>query len=528
MTDRPVLWGSAGALGLFIGFPNPFWQMPLVVVLFPLALTILGLGATRKAQAFRQGWLTGLAGASAALYWIALPLHSVGMIPWIFAVPCAMALGAYVGLYAGIFSLAAFQLRRHAPFIRAVELGLIWYLLEFARGFLLTGFSWLSLGTAFVPWPIFIQGASVVGGYALGGLFVTLTCWLCNPLLPATTATEASMRAWDKRACRQERVRNVLAGFCLLAVLLLSGSWQLYKNPQLTAQAPDVLPVIFVEGNIEQNQKWEAQYQQSTVEIYTSLTQKALQKHEGPSPLIVWPETAMPFYYQEHILYNPVLRKFAAEHGITLLLGAPGYRKNFQKRSFQIFNRAYLISPTGSDAGFYEKTHLVPFGEYLPPLLAFDFLKPLLQGVGDFTVGTSVEPLQTGVLSLGMLICYESIFPELAQQRVRQGANVLLNISNDGWFGDSSAAEQHLQLAAMRSVEQGRWLLRGTNTGISGVFDHKGRLITKGGQFSAQTVPAFMQLRSQTTLYHALAPWLPWLAIALLLVLFLPAHLRRV
>lgn len=524
MTTRPIAWGCAGALGLFAGFPNPFGQFPLAVLLFPLALTILGLSAQRKVQAFRLGWLTGLVGASAALYWIALPLHNVGMIPWIFAVPCAMALGAYVGLYAGLFSLAAYQLRLHAPFIRALELGLAWYLLEFVRGFLFTGFSWLNLSTAFVPWPVFLQGASVVGGYALGGVFVTLVCWLGNPLLPHTAPHQCP----NKSLFRQERLRNLVAGTCLLALLLLGGYWQLRQQPELVARAPGLLPVIFVEGNIDQNQKWEAKYQKSTVDIYTSLTQRALQKHEGPPPLVIWPETAMPFYYQEHSLYNPALRKFAAEHGITLLLGAPGYRKNLEKRSFHIFNRAYLISPTGNEAGFYEKTHLVPFGEYLPPLLAFDFLKPLLQGVGDFTVGTTTAPLQTGNLSLGMLICYESIFPELAQERVRQGANVLLNISNDGWFGNSSAAEQHLQLAAMRSVEQGRWLLRGTNTGISAVFDHLGRLVAKGGQFTAQTVPAFMQLRSQTTPYHALAPWLPWLGLALFVVFFIIGHFRRV
>lgn len=524
MILRPVGWGCAGAVGLFIGFPNPLWQMPLAALLFPLALTVLGLGAQSKAQAFQQGWLTGLAGASAALYWIALPLHNVGMIPWIFAVPCAMALGAYVGLYAGLFSLVAFQLRQHPPFIRAMELGLVWYLLEFVRGFLFTGFSWLSLSTAFVPWPAFLQGASVLGGYALGGLFVTLLCWLCAPLLPPNAAQERA----DKRSLWQAHTRNGLAGASLLGLLLLGGYVHLRQQPVITAKTPDVLPVIFVEGNIDQNQKWEAAHQKSTVELYTRLTQKALQEHDGPPPLVVWPETAMPFYYQEHSLYNPALRNFATEHGITLVLGAPGYRKNAAERRFQIFNRAYLVSPSGSEAGFYEKEHLVPFGEYLPPLLAFDFLKPLLQGVGDFTVGTAVAPLQTGDLSLGMLICYESIFPELAQERVRQGANILLNISNDGWFGESSAAEQHLQLAAVRSVEQGRWLLRGTNTGISAVFDHVGRLVARGGQFTAQAVPAFMQLRTQTTPYHALAPWLPWLALGLFVFLFMLAHFRRV
>lgn len=508
MTQHRILWGIAGALGLFIGFPNPLWHVPLLVLLYPVALCALGLSAQRGALAFRWGWLTGLAGASAALYWIALPLHNVGQMPWFLAIPCAMALGAYVGLYAGLFSLAAHVLRRHPPLIRGMELGLVWYFLEVLRGFLFTGFPWLSLSAAFVSWPLFLQGASVVGGYALGGIFVTIGCWLGTPP-------------------RQANKGVPLAGAVLLACIMLGGIWNMAQHPFVTANSPSVQPVFFVEGNIDQNQKWEPALQKTTVDLYMQLTEKALQNTTASSPLVIWPETSMPFYYQEHALYGPALRTFAADHNMTLLLGAPGYRKNYEQRTFHIFNRAYLISAKGNDAGFYEKEHLVPFGEYLPPWLAFDFLKPLLQGVGDFTTGTATAPLSAGNMSLGMLICYESIFPELAQERVKNGANVLLNISNDGWFGNSSAARQHLELAAVRSVEQGRWLLRGTNTGISAVFDHVGRLVTQGGQFAAQAVPAYMLTRTQTTLYYGLAPYIPWAGLILFAVLFIFGHLRQ-
>lgn len=554
MTARRIFWGSLGALGLFLGFPNPFQHLPPLVLLLPLALCVLGMEASGKVTALRRGWLTGLVGASAALYWVALPLHTVGQIPWLLTIPCVMALGAYVGLYAGLFSTAAWLLRKHSPGIRALELGLLWYLLEWVRGFLFTGFSWLNLGSAFVPWPLFLQGASVVGGYALGGVYVTLICWLARPELMSDAERANCVGPLEPRARLWSGNKGPLwAGIALLALLVLGGQWRLSQHPLVSPRSPGVRPVLFVEGNVDQNQKWDPKYQLTTVNLYLSLTQKALAEHRGPPPLVIWPETSMPFYYQEHARYNSLLRSFVAKHGITLILGAPGYRKNLEERSIRVFNRAFLLAPDGSEAGFYEKEHLVPFGEYLPPLLAFDFLKPILQGVGDFTPGSAVAPLrlapqsnkqeqptaeqpgntQSGTeltedeMALGMLICYESIFPELAQERVKQGANILLNISNDGWFGNSSAARQHLELAAVRSIEQGRWLLRGTNTGISAVYDNMGRLVAYGSQFTAQSVPAYMKLCTPTTRFHALAPWLPGTGLALFVGLCILGHLRR-
>lgn len=493
-------------MGLFAGFPNPFWHVPPLVLLYPAALCLIGLRAAHGWSALRLGWLCGLAGSSAALYWIALPVHTVGGMPWILAAPCAMAIGAYVGLYGGLFCLGAYTLRAHSPLLRALELGLLWYLLEWLRGILFTGFPWLTLGAAFVPWPSLLQGASIIGVYALGGVYVTAACWMAAP---------------------SARKSGLVAGILLLVTLILWGNLRLAQNPPVAANAQGTYPIVFIEGNIDQNHKWDKAWQQSSVDTYLNLSRKALQDYPGQSPLVVWPETALPLYYQDNIQFGAALRNFAATHKIPLLFGAPGYIKNEEARSFQTFNRAYLINPDGVDAGFYDKEHLVPFGEYLPPWLAFDFLVPLLQGIGDFTPGVAAAPLKSGNISLGMLICYESIFPQLAQERVAAGANVLLNISNDGWFGLSSAAQQHLELAAVRTVEQGRWLLRGTNTGISAVVDSMGRTVTRGGQFTAQSVSAYMRPLTDTTIYHHLAPWLPWVGLALFGLLFILGCPRR-
>lgn len=564
MSRIHLVWGIAGALGLWLGFPNPVLHMPFLVLLYPAALVLLGLNAPKAIVAFRQGWLMGIAGASAALYWVAVPLHNVGGLPWPLAAPCAMALGAYVALYGGLFSAAAYSLRHHPPLVRGIELGLVWYFLELVRGFFCTGFPWLTLSAAFVPWPALLQGASVVGAYALAGIFVTLTVWFTTAV---ATAVARPQKLGPMRLATAPTLPFLCRPYVLLSLALLgfagllaSGMWRL-QEPVITDLSPLARPVFYIEGNIDQNQKWDSRWQQSTVARYLALSESALKTHaaktspaeqaekreqadaagqtevtprpdsaslvNAQSPLIIWPETSMPFYYQDHPLHGPSLRNFAAEYGVSLLLGAPGYIKDVPQRTFAIFNRAFLINASGKNTGYYDKEHLVPFGEYLPPLLAFDFFKALLQGVGDFTTGITTAPLQADGISLGMLICYESIFPELAQARVAQGADVLVNISNDGWFGDSSAADQHLELTALRSIEQGRWLLRGTNTGISATFDHLGRIITKGGQFKAQSIATYMVARSPLTIYHRIASYIPWLGLALFAVLFILGHFRQ-
>ena len=186
----------------------------------------------------------------------------------------------------------------------------------------------------------------------------------------------------------------------------------------------------------------------------------------------------------------------------------------------QVFNRALLLDPSGNTAGHYDKEHLVPFGEYVPEWLNWNFLADLLQEVGVYTPGRSAAPLVHEDLRLGMLICYEAVFPWLAQARVEQGANVLVDISNDGWFGRSPAALQHLYLASLRAVEQGRWLLRGTNTGISAIIDARGRVTVRGGQFEENTLWGRVRLQQGATIYHKLGLWLPLAAGLLWLGIF--------
>lgn len=591
-------WLTAGAAGLWLGMPNALIQIPVAALLYPAALFFAGSAAAERggpAQAFRQGWLCGLAGASACLYWVAIPIHEVGGLPWPLAAPCALALGAYVGLYGGAFAALVCLIRRRACASakgsgsaagpapcsapgsagRALLFGLIWYLLEWTRGWFCTGFPWLSLASALAPWPALIQGASLVGSYGLGGIMAGLVCLALEDSPRPGADPDATARAATPR--RAGPVGLAAAGF---ALLLAFGVWRLppleqtaeatgQKGEQATNGNAPALPLFaLIQGNIDQNVKWDPAMQQATVRRYLELSEAALAQTPRPN-LLIWPETAMPFDYLHGKTNLPArIRAFAADRETALLFGAPGFRRRLKAsrgeegagQDYEAFNRAFLVSRTGQDLARYEKEHLVPFGEYLPPWLDMPFLRPLLQGVGNFSPGEKRLPLvlpaspspvmpsalprqedtpssahaprQSGgeedapALVLGTLICYETIFPELARQRVADGATVFVNISNDAWFGQSAAPRQHLQLGLLRAVEQRRWLARATNTGISAFIDPFGRVVASGGLFTEENVTHAVRPLEERTIFFYLEPFLPGLA-ALIALALLAKHAFR-
>lgn len=502
----PPPWGLGAlcALGIWAGFPNDILQLPFLVLLWPATLTLLGLTARNSTDALRRGWLATLAGGMAALYWLCLPLHNVGGLPLILAVPCALFVVACISSTGGIFSLAAHTLRWQGPWTLALILGLCWYLLELGAALTL-GFPWLTLTGALAAWPLLVQATDTTGAYALAGLWSTAALWFCFGFARLPTA--------------EKSLPCLASGVGLTALILACGAWKLHADPLAEAQGPQSFEVLFVEGNVDQNQKWVPAFQRQTVDLYLGLTLAALEQKPHLRPLIVWPETALPFYFENNQLHSPRVRQLASSRQSPLLLGAPGTERRPGQKNPDVYNRAFLLGPDGRTVAHYDKEHLVPFGEYLPSWLDWHFLEALLQGVGVYKKGKATAPLRQGSLALGMLICYEGIFPWLAQARVADGANVLVDISNDGWFADTPAPRQHLYLTALRALEQNRWILRGTNTGISAVVDTRGRLVMSGGQFRAQALWARAQTQSAPSLFHRLSPWLPFAALALLLIL---------
>ncbi len=493
-----------GAAGLWLGFPNPLLQAPVLALLYPLALLELGRGAPSAPRAFRNGLGCGILGCSACLYWISVPVHDFGHMPWAVAVPTAVALGSYLALYGGIFAAAMHWGCRH---LRPLWLGVFalasWTLLEYLKGLFLSGFAWLTLSAAFVPWYPAVQGAALLGAYGLSGVFAALVVWLTEGV--------------------REKSRPALAAVLAVALGLAAFSgWRLSYFEALSGKEP--LKALLVQGNINQDQKWSISSLQATIDRYKELTASGLaspgmeKKAESLAPLVIWPETAMPFLYSTEYDYGVKLRNFAREQKVYLLFGAPGEEPapGLAQEDYPLFNRAHLIDPGGKDAGAYEKEHLVPFGEYPPSWIRLPFLDFFLSEAGDFTPGVRTTPLRVHGANLGVLICYETIFPELSRKRVEQGADALVNISNDAWFGNTAAPEQHLQLTAMRAVEEGRYLVRATNTGISSLIDPNGRILFRSELFKAEAIPVVINMEDGYTLFFYIADYLPWLFMGIL------------
>ncbi len=527
-----------GAGGLWLGFPNDVVQVPPLALLYPVMLAHVGKRAQSAVEALRCGWIVGVVGCSAVLYWLAIPVHMVAGLPWVLALPCALAIGTYVAFYGALFCAGAHILyKKHADtsfgVVRVcVALGSLWCLLEYARAWVFTGFPWMALSAAFAPWPVMIQTVSIVGTYVLSGVYVSVI------LLFTEGGALYARRSFERRPFEQ-RGGGLMTSALVMLCLVVGWGWytlDVMAPPQHGAEHAHAR-VLMVEGNIDQNQKWELARQESTLRTYMELTEIGMaQTGEGQAPrpsavptLVVWPETAMPFYIEQHPRLGRELLRFVGRMNVPFVVGAPGAvrveRADGDKENtgsdVEIFNRAYLITAhegRGQLESFYDKSQLVPFGEYVPSWLSIGFLEPLLQGIGDFTLGRAQQPLRVENMSLGVLICYEGVFLDLARQRVADGANILLNVSNDGWFGDSSAPEQHLQLSLLRAVEQGRWLIRSTNTGISAVIDAQGRFVVKGGQFREQSVAGFVQVATKKTIFYALQPYLVLVALALFVV----------
>ena len=363
-----------GSLGLFLGTANPFFHVPGAVLVYPACLLL----ASRGRHPFRLGWCVGIPGAAGALYWIAVAAHMYGGFPWLLAAPCSILLGMYVALWGGLFCFCASRLLGLPAWKRSLALGLLWFLLEWTRGWFCTGFSWLTLSSGLAAWPVLMQPLSVLGEYGYSGLLAAVTFLLCEGVL-------------CRRENRRDGVRLLASGACIAAAVVVFGAWRMQALPEKLAAEGVPVACTMVQGSVRQDVKWSPEYQQQTLEHYIRLSVEGVRAAmnglagtgRGPGreeivsslglPLgsrpdaalapalpdfILWPETAMPFAYPASPLSRE-LNVFADGLGIPLIFGAPGVERRAGEAT-ALFNRAFMLLPEG-DAVHYDKEHLVPF-----------------------------------------------------------------------------------------------------------------------------------------------------------------------
>ncbi|OPX20909.1 MAG: apolipoprotein N-acyltransferase [Desulfobacca sp. 4484_104] len=459
---KAVLAAVFSGLLLTAAFPKFNQTYLLWLALVPLFWALPGVSGR---NAFLLGFINGLSHNLTLLYWIVYVTHVYGHLPLILGFAILLLLATYLSLYRGIWTwgISWGQQRGLNQLWWAPAL---WVALEFGQAYIFTGFPWELLGYGLYNCRLLVQLADLTGVYGLSFLIVFVNQAIFSLFL---TFGEAG---------RRQRRRALVLMVIIVGATLVYGYVRLQQLQRQTAQSPQ-LPVAVVQGNIEQGQKWDPRFQQTTLDIYADLTKKI---SPARPHLVIWPETAAPFFFLREPLMSRQVEGIAREAQSYLLFGSPAFE--FQESGEQQFyNRAYLLSPQGKVVGSYDKAHLVPYGEYVPLRRYFFFIGKMVPMVGDFAAGPPGVVLSTPAVDIGTLICFESIFPELSRAMAQNGANLLVNITNDAWFGTTSAPYQHLSMAVLRAVENRLSLARAANTGISAFINPEGQIIWRSDLF---------------------------------------------
>jgi apolipoprotein N-acyltransferase len=480
------------AVLLVLLYPNlivPNYGLPWMA---PIALVPLLVALAREPRPvwrFLLGEFAGIVYWFAICYWIqfVLEVHG-GMGRWggwgTFALFCVLK-----ALHLALFSLLAAVLLGTRYAIPAIAA--LWTGIERTHGTF--GFAWLTLGNAGIEMPLPLRVAPFTGVYGISFLFATMSAVVACLIL--------------------RRGRKHLYWLAIVPALLLL--------PELPAREAPGETALVVQPNMDPEQQW------------TNATANAERDHlieesrkgslEGSEKLIIWPESPGPLYFYRDPAFHREAMELAQSEHAYFLFGTVA-----ETREDAPLNSAVLLRPDGQLVDRYDKINLVPFGEFVPRI--FGFVNRITQEAGDFAPGSRIVVFPMGEQRLGVFICYESVFPDEVRQFVKGGANLLINISNDGYFGHSAAREQHLEIARMRAVENRRWLIRSTNDGITAAIDPAGRIDERIPPYRELVEHMHFAFRSGTTFYTDYGDWFAWgclLAAAFALVWSQRPHFER-
>ncbi len=494
-------------------FPLPGLYVLSWVAFAPLIVAILrarpagllevdgaaNLRAATPVQAFLLSYLSGIIWYAGTCYWIYNTMHEHGGLNAPIAALALFLFCLYLGLYHGLFGLllgwVAGPGRDHR--LALISVPFLWVAVELART-RVTGFPWDLLGTAQVDNISLSRITTWTGVYG-----VSFEIMLVNVAVAAAFLVP-----------RKKRSTLLLASLAAGTVLQAG---RLVDAPA----SPADHTALLVQENIPVDENWtRAAFQRTLHELTDLSVARVVSKSSsldtnskaGKVDLIVWPESPAPFFTTDPLFREP-LSEMARETQTWVVTGAIGSTPASQNggSASDIFNSAALVSPSGEWVARYDKLHLVPFGEYLPFPKLFAFAGGLTKEVGEFKPGTSRAPLVAGNIPLGIFICYESIFPDEVRQFADQGAEAFVNISNDGWYGDSGAYAQHLNQTRMRAIENDRWILSATDTGVTTSIDPYGRTVARFPRKVRGAAVAPYALTSVTTFYTRHGDWFAYL-----------------
>ncbi len=454
---RPKKEVALAALsGLLLALSFPRWNFSYFAFIAFIPLFFACENKLRK-QAFSLGWITGLIFFGCSLSWVTMSMHNYGGLPWVPSYFFLLLFASYLAIYIGLFALSSCFIKKNLLFVAPIS----FTALEYLRGHLLTGFPWNALGYSQANHLPLIQIADISSVYGVSFLIVLIN---------------AALFLIIQTAYQEKKIACVPVATLVLSLLVVL-SYGFYRLSQPMEDQEKSLTVGVVQGNIDQAIKWNDSAREGTIQTYERLSLS----FQTPPDLVVWPEAALPVFFQNELVYQRRLIDLADKGKFNLLFGSPAFKIDAATEKIVLLNSAYLLAE--GRVSQYDKMHLVPFGEYVPLQSLLFFVNKMVEGVGNFVSGEVATVMNVGGAKIGTVICYEVIFPELVRRFAKNGANVLVTITNDAWFGQSAAPYQHFSMVVFRAIENRMPFARAANTGISGFIDAHGKVLQQSNLF---------------------------------------------
>jgi apolipoprotein N-acyltransferase len=488
---RLLLAVTTGALFAW-SFPNAGQGWLAFLALAPLLIAIVRARTTR--EAFLLGWGGMTTAWLLMVPWVVRVMSHYGGLPVWVGVLLFVAMSLVLGSYGGLFAFLVKRLRLGVRFLPWLAVPLAWAAVEFLRTYFLSGFPWNLIAATLVDYPSLVQLDRFAGPYFLGALIVlpsVVIAWLVTQRVPSIA-------------------RVMVIGALGILMLVWWGTGLVASKLTLRPRGAATVNAALLQPNISQEMRWD---ESNVLRIYQKMIGMTIEAADRGAKVVVWPESTVPLSYTETHFYRSEIEELSRRYDIDIILGSVATEP---ARPNRLWNSAFLVSG-GKTIGHYDKIRLVPFGEYVPLRRVLFFAEKMVRAVGEFEFGANDLPL-SGKLQYGPAICYEIVFPQITRTQVRNGANVLVTITNDAWFEGTSAPAQHLAQARLRAVEDDRYLLRAATTGISAFIDPTGQVQSWIPMGKEGIIYAKFEPRTEETLYVRFGDWFAWMACAVVLI----------
>jgi apolipoprotein N-acyltransferase len=500
----PVLSGVL----LVLSFPSFSIHQLAWVALVPLLLALTGEESNRI---FYPGVVTGMVFFMGTVYWVFHSMYVHGHLPAAASLSLLIILSLYLSLYTGLFSVLFTYMYRKLHLPALILVPVAWVTLEYARTYILTGFPWSLLGYTQYSFLTLIQISDVTGVYGISFLVAAVNGLIFDLIRHEGTGNS-----------RWVLYRHIKTGATMIAIVMIAV--MVYGQVQLKrTDFGKAIKISVLQGNIDQDKKWDRTHQREVIDTYKNLTLDAV---SGQPDLIIWPESALPFIFGYDKDLTNELTDFQKQINSHMLMGSVRIRDSERGRAL-LSNSVIMLSPGTDAVEVYDKIHLVPFGEYVPMGNLFPFIKKLVTAIGDFVKGEEITVMNTPTAKIGNLICYEIAFPGLVRKFIDKGANMIVTVTNDAWFGRTSAPYQHFSMAVFRAVENRVPVARAANTGISGFIDSRGRILRKSDIFVKTSLTGEISVGNEESFYTTYGDIFAYICLTMLSLMVMTGIMRK-